>query len=469
MRLPVLLAAALAAGAALGQPVAQPIQLDVDATTFRYDAEAALVEVYLAFGAASLPFARDGERFVAEVPVEVTVRRGAAVAPAGADEGVVFSEAATYAFTLADTAGVGAERYFMQRVRAAVPPGAYELEVAVPPLAGRPSLAVRRDLAVPDFGRAGAGRAMVSDVLLASQIRPSDDRDSPFWRNGLAVQPNPNGLYGQGVPRVFYYAEAYGLDDAVPAEAYTLLAYVAASNLPQPLPDLQQRTSRPVRPTEVVVGAFDVSALPSGSYYLRLAFLNAENEAVAEQSRRFFVFNPGVQRPVAAVDQSYETMLYAAMLEDEIAENLLHAETVATPRERRQIRQLASDEARRTFLAEFWRQRDENPGTPGNDARRTFYERLQYANDRYSAAGRDGWRTERGRVLLRYGYPSAVNPRPFDSVSVAHEVWEYDNIPGEGRSMFVFADRTGSGDYELVHSDVTGEISQMDWERRLRR
>ncbi len=472
-----LLLALLAATAAplAAQPAAAPafpLQVDVDAAAFRYDGATSLVEAYLAFGAESLPYERREGRFVAEFPVRVTVRRAAQAAPAEASAAPVFADTLALAFAVADTAGLVQGQYFVQQVRAAVPPGEYELEVEVPALTGRASLALRRDLAVPDFGGAGAAeRAMVSDLALAADIRAAEDGEaaSPFYKNGLIVQPNPNGLYGQGLPGVFYYAEAYGLDDAVADEAYTLLAYVAEANLPQPIPGLQRRTERPVRSPDVVVGSFDVGGLPSGSYYLRLAFLDAENEAVAEQSRKFFVYNPGVARPQVVVDDSYETSLYAAMPGEEVEENLLHAAVIATGRERQQIAALATADAKREFLAGFWRRRDNSPSTSVNEARRDFYERVQYADDRYANAYAEGWQTDRGRVVLEYGRPSSVTPRSFGADTVPHEIWEYDNIPGEGRSTFVFADRNGFGDYELIHSDVSGEISQIDWQDRLRR
>lgn len=118
---------------------------------------------------------------------------------------------------------------------------------------------------------------------------------------------------------------------------------------------------------------------------------------------------------------------------------------------------------------EFWQKRDESPGTPINEFQEEFYRRLQYANDRYSSNRRQGWTTDRGRTILRYGLPSSVEPHIYDREQAPHEIWEYNNIPGEGRAMFVFADLTGFGDFELIHSTVPGERTLPNWRQELMR
>lgn len=466
--------ASLAAGTAPAQVAELPLQLDIDYATFQYDERASLVETYLAFEASSLPYVRAAEGYESALPVVVTLRRSDAAGPPQASDALAFADTLALRFAVADTAGLVQGQYFVQQVRAAVPPGEYELEVTVPgdSATSRPNFrATPGDVTVPDFTAAGdAGRAMISDVTLASAIGPSDDRAATFYKNGLLVQPNPNGLFGQGLPTLFYYAEAYGLAEALGTGAYTLFAYLAPSNVAAPMEGYQERTERAAQPVDVLVGSFDLRQLQSGAYYLRLAVLDANNEALAEQSRKFYVYNPTVAAPVvAAADESYEASLYAVMPEAEIDDNLRHAEVIATGREREQIGRLGSLDAKRDFLTEFWRKRDEEPATPINESRIRFYERVQYVNDRYSTSQTEGWTTDRGRTVLKYGQPSQVDPTLYDNQSLPHETWTYDNIPGSGRALFVFVDRVGFGDFELIHSTVTGEVSMPDWQRQLQR
>jgi GWxTD domain-containing protein len=462
----------LLAGPAQAQAPDLPLQLDVDYAAFQYDEATSLVETYLAFEAASLPYVRAAGGYEVALPVVVALRRASVAGPPQASDALAFADTLSLRFAVPDTTGLVQGQYFVQQVRAAVPPGEYELEVSVPGDAAsdRPDFrASAGDVTVPDFTAAGeAGRVMLSDIALASAIGRSDDREAPFYKNGLLVQPNPNSLFGLGLPRLFYYAEAYGLDGATDG-AYTLFAYLAPSNLAQPLDGYQQRTEREAQPNEVIAGEFDLSEIPSGSYFLRLVLLDADNEALAEQSRKFYVYNPTVASPAAAADRSYEADLYAVMPEAEVDENLRHTEVLATRRERSQIGELATLDAKRDFLVEFWRKRDESPATPVNETRVRFYERIQYAKDRYTNTQSEGWDTDQGRVVLKYGYPSEVDPTLFDSESLPYETWTYDNIPGAGQAVFVFVDRLGFGEFELVHSTVPGEVSMPGWRQQLRR
>lgn len=443
---------------------APDLQVRLDASTFAYDAEASLVEVYLSFGAATLPFETSEEGTIATLPVTVQVLPIAAAAPEAASRVPVYEQDVTYRYVVGDTQALTTGQVFVEQVRAAVPPGEYELAVTIMP-PGQSELQLRRDLMVPDY--AGGQGSALSSVQLARAITQAEDAQDPFAKSGLHVSPNPDGFYGEGVPAISYYAEVYR--PPASGEEYTLLTYLAESDQAGPMPGRQSRQIRTVRPVDVVAGMLDVSDVPSGIYYLRLVVLDAANEAVAEQTKRVYVVNPGVARPEAAVSElDYEETLFAAMGEEELEKSLRHARVIATSREEAQMSALQSDADRRQFLAAFWRSRDTDANPTVNDARRQFAERLALANDRYNESGREGFETERGRVYIRYGPPSEIERRVFDSNLVPHEIWVYENIPGEGRSVFVFADRFGSDTYELIHSDVTGETSMANWQDALR-
>ena len=57
-----------------------------------------------------------------------------------------------------------------------------------------------------------------------------------------------------------------------------------------------------------------------------------------------------------------------------------------------------------------------------------------------------GWKTDRGHVLILHGYPDNVDQQTFSFGTEPWEVWYYYRI---GR-QFIFVDKTGFGDYELM-------------------
>ena len=446
-----------------------PLDVDLDYATFLYDESVSVLEFYVSVGAEKLDFELTEGQYLATVPLDFVLRPVADSAPTGASLEPVLEENLILRFASVDTSALLPGQFYVEQLRMVVPAGEYTLDATFSATAGRPEVKVALDVVVPDY--TSSERVMVSGITLASHITQAGEGDSEnrFYKNGLLVTPNPNGLYGEGQDHIFYYMECYGLPEKILDDEYTLFVFLSESNLPQPMSGYQERTVRSVRHPDVLVGSFDISELPSGSYFLRFALLDDNNQAVVEQGKKFFVLNPNVERPVRAVDEGFETSLYAVMSEEEVEDNLAHARVIATQSELSQIRRLSDLEAKRTYLARFWQARDTDSDLASNAARREFYERLRYADDRYDTPFEEVWETDRARVLLKYGYPSDVDPRPFDRQLVPHEIWVFDNIPGQGTSLFIFADREGLGRFDLIHSTVTGEISEPNWQQLLQR
>ncbi|GMQ82301.1 MAG: hypothetical protein BMS9Abin05_1748 [Rhodothermia bacterium] len=443
------------------------IQLDVDYAAFAYSDSESMVEIYLAFEAASLSYEYTGQGYTALLPVKFDISRSSSANLTGTPSEPVWQESLDLSFVIPDTTGLREGQNFVHQVRLSTTPGEYELSVTVQGV-DQPAVEIQRDVLVPDFST--EGEVSISDVTLAISIEQSSDRNDLFFKNGLVVRPNANQIFGSGLNQMFYYAEVYGAD-VLPSTTgnYSIFAYIAEANVPQPMPDYQKRTQRTINATDVLIGSFDVSKLPSGSYFLRLAVLSEDNEAVTEQSRKFFVYNPFVERaqPTIVIDESFETSRYADMTEEEVELSLKHIQIIATEAERRRARGIQDLDERRRFLMDFWAMRDPVPGTPINEFQEDFFSRIQYANDRYSTNFEEGWDTDRGRTMIKYGPPTGIQPHFFDSGVIPYEIWEYNNIPGEGRAEFVFADRDGFGRFELIHSNVAGERKLANWLQEL--
>ncbi|MEM1056918.1 MAG: GWxTD domain-containing protein [Bacteroidota bacterium] len=451
-----------------------PFQIDLDTGSFLYGGGESLLEVYVSVGVHTLDFTQTEDGFSAEVPVIVSVAPAASAAPEGTAPESVFEQTLDLRFSVRDTLVLREGREYVEQVRATVPPGEYDVIAVVPgdTQSGRSEIELRlNDIVVPDYEAAQG--AAVSSIQLASTILRAGEGSADFVKSGLEIQPNPTQVFamndeGVGMRAVPYYAEIYGADGEMADENYTVLAYLSQSNRPNPLPEYQQRTERPVRPVDVVVGRFDISQLPSGTYYLRIAALNAANEPVAERGQKFYVVNPTVEvEDTFAGGQDFETLLFAGMGLEEVELEIEQVSVIADSREQSMLGRAEGLEAKQIALASFWRSRDTDPNPNINSARRTFLQRMSIVQDRYREPLTEGFRTDRGRVFLEYGPPSEVDERRFEAEAIPHVIWTFDNIPGEGRSIFVFADRFTSGRLELIHSDVTGEISVPNWQDEL--
>lgn len=104
---------------------------------------------------------------------------------------------------------------------------------------------------------------------------------------------------------------------------------------------------------------------------------------------------------------------------------------------------------RDSLVAAFWQQRDPDPGAAGNQLRDEFYRRVAFADLRFASAhtGKAGWESDRGRIYIKYGPPREVHHQLAEQGAAPYEIWLYPDLD----LHFVFRDKTGSGDFELIN------------------
>ncbi len=116
------------------------------------------------------------------------------------------------------------------------------------------------------------------------------------------------------------------------------------------------------------------------------------------------------------------------------------------------------------YVINFWAEKDPVPGTPENEYLRKVMERFHYANTNFKWAGKEGWKSDRGRVLIKYGMPDDIESHSTEAGTKSYEVWKYNQ---DKNFVFVFADLRGNGNYTLIHSTKEGEISDPNWREYL--
>lgn len=98
-----------------------------------------------------------------------------------------------------------------------------------------------------------------------------------------------------------------------------------------------------------------------------------------------------------------------------------------------------------SFWDAFWLRRDPSPDTPRNENHDEFLRRVDYVNANYTAIDA-GWRTDMGRIYIRYGPPDQVERIPFSADGPPREIWVY-----EARQLrFLFVDTEGFGRFRLA-------------------
>ena len=295
-----------------------------------------------------------------------------------------------------------------------------------------------------------------------------------FVRNGRAVVPNPERLYGlfAGELHAAFIARAKPGD--VRPWHWVARLYDALGE------GVAQAESATVA-TQLLDGdiTFDVSSEPAGAYDLEVKAWQEGDAGALLRRSRFSIAWKGDTWLRNSADVTDE----AHFLLDGDGED---AFAVMQPGQQER------------FLGDFWKVRDPTPETAFNEAYQTFRERVDHANTSFHHIGIEkGMFSDQGRTYIRYGEPTEIlhqvipagdetltqqledlsatedrsaadvrqhglggDMRPF-------EVWVYegdialppdadprvrDRRPPRRRIVFLFVDQHGTGNYVLRYS-----------------
>jgi len=136
---------------------------------------------------------------------------------------------------------------------------------------------------------------------------------------------------------------------------------------------------------------------------------------------------------------------------------------IITDQELSAFKHLSNDEERDQFIENFWLRRNPNPDSPDNEYREEHYARIIYANDHF-AAGKSGWRTDRGHMYIAYGKPDNIDSHPSggnyerpmeegggSTSTFPFETWHYRYLEGIGDNIDIeFVDSCMCGDYHMT-------------------
>jgi GWxTD domain-containing protein len=136
---------------------------------------------------------------------------------------------------------------------------------------------------------------------------------------------------------------------------------------------------------------------------------------------------------------------------------------IITDQEMQAFKSLSNDEERDQFIENFWLRRNPNPDSPENEFREEHYARIAYANEHF-AAGKPGWRTDRGHIYIAFGKPDSIDSHPSggsyerpmeegggNTSTFPFEIWHYRYLEGIGDNIDIeFVDTCMCGDYHMT-------------------
>lgn len=300
----------------------------------------------------------------------------------------------------------------------------------------------------------------MSDVMCVQKM---DQAPSAFTRNSVDAVPNPRHEFIGTEPALSIYGEVYnaklnGIDTLV--LEYEVHDYVNRSMFTQ--------YRRMLGGADAVLYREDLSVdlLRSGVYTLTVS-AKSKDLATSYASRRekFYILNPELPPEgelLLSEDQRFFASEWSQKTDQQLELELELARVLATNAEKLTMQDMESARAKQRFLFKFWDSRDPDPSTEANERLDEFRQMYKRAQTFYtSAMTRDGWRTDRGIILLRYGLPTQVEQFIQTMDTKPYEIWFYQGV--QGGAYFYFVDWQVMQNHKLVHSTVIGEVKDDNW------
>ena len=432
------------------------LEFSFDYARFNYDSTSVLLEIYYSFNQNDLTVVEQEGNSIVEGIIHIELIDSAS------GEYYIKKDWKVRNIVVADS-GISSEKSLIGLVSMAVSAGVYNIVVE-----GRDfnNDNVKKTLSDKIHINPFPSEPSLSDIeLSANIIKDPADQNSIFYKNTLEVTPNPSMVFSQNKPVMFYYLELYNLLDGENKSNFKMerLLFNSSGNM------IYNKSKKITSSQESFVeyGLLNLSKYPTGTYNFVVTLVDTVLNKALVSNKKFYLYNPNVVDTFTTQYQNtnFISSEFGVYTEEECDRMFEVTKYIATDNEQKQYKALDSLTAKREFLFNFWRMRDNDPSSARNEFKDDYMERASYVDKNFGNKYKNGYKSDRGRVYLLYGEPDQRDRFPNERFLKPYEIWVYNGI--EGGVQFVFADMTGFSNYELVHSTKRGELRDDNWSRRI--
>lgn len=347
--------------------------------------------------------------------------------------------------------------------RISVPNGKYTYTLIARDLTSGRSVESSDELRVIEFEEE---QLSISEVQLSSMVVAANE-SSIFDKNGYDIFPSFTHFYDLGQNELYFYLEIYHSNKTLGEGQDFLFEYSVVSPtdgaIIANLRAFKRLTSAEVIP---IIQSFDLKDLPTGKYDLLVNIKNRENEILLSKSAAFHRSNPALTNYSAVRVEN--TFVDSLTNKEELAEFIRCLAPISAAEEIQYAKNQVNYgdlKMMQQYFLNFWKERDlVNPEL----AWLTYKKEVEKVNELFGYGNIKGYQTERGRVYLQYGPPSAMQNVPYQRDTYPYSIWQYYKLEGQVNRKFVFYSPSMEMlGYQILHSNVRGEINNPNWEQNL--
>ncbi len=441
-------------GFIFGQPLAT--NTTVRSCMFLHPQDGAYIETYIVAGANAIKYVPQKQSgFAGGVDVQILITQG--------DKVINFDKYRLNTPTIVDTLKI--DFSLMDQKRLFVPNTTVVVDVSVTDI--NDSLNTFNYAEV--FSSFLTNAVQISDIQFADSYKLTNE-PSIFNKNGVELQPYPINFFPNGKNNIVFYGEIYHTDKYLGDDAFMVTYSIRDAETEKVNQEFYQYTKAQAQPVFSFVKEMDIKDLPAGNYDLFVEVRNKQNEMIAQKK----VF---IQRANYGAINAWENIQMintSGKFTDNYTEEQLNyyldvVKPIASESDINLITSLSDrvePDMKKKFLYNFWVERNiEDPYA----AWLKYLERVKEVNSSFRTPSKPGYKTERGRVYLKYGPPYDIVTSVNEAGAYPYEIWYYTTLPDNQTNIgFAFYEPSMvSNDYVLMHSNARGELHDYRWKVRL--
>ncbi|MCD4697887.1 MAG: GWxTD domain-containing protein [Bacteroidales bacterium] len=425
-------------------------------TIFNSPGDGPYIETYLTVAGNSVHFIKkDDGKFQASIEVLTMFKNG--------EEIINYDKYEFFSPVLDDTLGLNFN--FLDVQRYSLPQGEYDFEIQIRDINTdtKPFVSLQPvELKFPE------NEVGVSGIQLVDTYEKTIE-PGILSKNGYDLVPYIVNFYPENVNKITFYTEIYNTDKIIGEnEKFLVSYYIESLEKNEPLAKYIKYKKETTAPVNIVFSEFDIKDLKSGNYFITIEAKDRENKMVAKNRLFFQRSNPRIKFNLDELaDFSPEKTFVGGINNiDTLKEFIRTTDPISNLQERNFVLahlENSDKETLQKYFYKFWLYRN---SLEPEKAWTNYCNEVSKVNKAYSTMISKGYETDRGIVYLKYGPPNAISENYNEPAAYPYEIWHYYVLKnGQRNKRFVFyTEDIVTNDFTMLHSDVTGEISNYRWQ-----
>ncbi len=436
---------------------AQNVQANLDFKQFFNATTGTYLEVYVKVNLTSVTLKNPSEgKWQSEVEITQIIKKG--------DSIVDFKKKNLASPIMSDSMLTD----FTDQQRYILMPGEYDLEIIIKDnyKENDQPVSLTEKLVITDF----SGIASFSDIeLLEGYIKA--EKTSELTKSGYDLYPYVSAYYPYGYDKIAFYTEIYHLGKEITeGEKFLLVQYIESFENGTQFSIFSKMTKMESATVIPILSAMDIATLKTGNYNFVLEARNKTNDVILRKKIFFQRNNPLAN---LSEDELTKVVISSTFVEkytnmDSLSEYIACLRPICEELERTMVdKQAISTDTltKQQFFFTFWLNKNSiNPEQEWLN----YKKQVNFVNSIFGTPVKRGYETDRGRVYLQYGAPDQITDRPTEPSSYPYQIWQYYKVGKFNNKKFIFyLPDLVTNDYQVLHSDVPGEMKNFRWETML--